>query len=499
MVTQTIPASKIVNMSPGVVAAGGSALDFTGVILTTNTRVPIGMVYSFGSTTDVAAFFGGGSAEAALAAVYFTGPDDGDLTPAALFFAQYPQAAVAGYVQGGAGLTLAQVQAIVSGTLAVTVDGTLKTSSALNLSSATSLSNAASLIQAAFTTPGFTVTYDSTAGAFIITSGTTGAASSIAVTTGANATALKLTAATGAVTSPGAIAAVPGTFMDALVALTQDFLSFTYAFEPNTADCLAFAAWTSGKKNRYIHSCWDTDVNNTSQAPTTTVLAQIIAAGYSGTIVTYAPVNGASAGVFVLSFFASLDFTKLEGRKTLAFRSQAGLLPDVTSGTVYDQLMANGLNFYGAYSSANNARNIFYPGSISGKFLWADSYANQVWLNDALQVALIDLLTSVGSVPFNASGDALVAAACNDPITAAVNFGAIRAGITLSAAQKAETAALAGTDISSILQTQGWYLKPGVSTASPATRQARGPVTPTLWYTDGQSVQSINFTSLEVL
>lgn len=76
-------------------------------------------------------------------------------------------------------------------------------------------------------------------------------------------------------------------------------------------------------------------------------------------------------------------------------------------------------------------------GFISGPFLWADSYINQIWLNNALQLALMVLLQSTYSIPYNRQGYALIEAACLDLISAALLFGAIRSGITLSASQRA--------------------------------------------------------------
>ena len=86
-----------------------------------------------------------------------------------------------------------------------------------------------------------TVTYDSIASAFVITSGSTGATSTIAFpTTNALATGLLLTAATGAVLSQGALAATPNAFMTNLVTITQNFATFSTNFEPNTASKEAF-------------------------------------------------------------------------------------------------------------------------------------------------------------------------------------------------------------------------------------------------------------------
>lgn len=496
MVAQSIPASAVVNVTPGVVSAGGTALDLSGLILTSSTRPPIGTVLEFANPDDVTTYFGGGSTESALATVYFLGFDGSDVKPGALLFAQYNEAAVSGYVRGGPGITLAAVNSITSGTLAVTVDGVLKTSSALNLSASASFSAAATTITAAFTTPGFVVSYDSTAGAFVITSSTTGATSTIAVTTGANATTLKLTAATAAVTSPGAAAVVPADFLDALVVTTQNFASFTTSFELSTTNGLAVAAWVNAQSNRYAFEAWDTDANNAVAGSTTILKYLIDAAGYSGTSVTYAPVNGALIGAFVISFGACLNTSAEDGRADLGNRKQTGLPADVVSSTVYNTVIANNVDCYGQFGTANDTFLFYRKGRISGDFLWYDSYINQIWLNNSLQLAGMTLLSEVKSIPYNAAGDALIMGGLADPIDNAVIFGAIRSGVELSAAQKTVINNSAGLNISDILQTRGWYLQ--IVRATAQERAARSPRQVKLWYTDGQSVQGLNINSLEV-
>lgn len=492
----SIPASQIVSVNPGVISAGGSQLDMIGLLLTQNTRIPIGTVATFTDAASVATYFGSGTTEALAAASYFLGYDNSSVKPAALKMAQYPYAAVAGYVRGGSGITLAQVQAITSGTLTIIADGVSKTSSALNMSAAASLSAAATTITAAFTAPGFAMTYDSVSGAFVVTSSTTGVASTVSITTGSVATALLLTTATGAVTSPGSNAAAPGAFMDGIVATTQDFVSITTTWETSSNDGLAFAAWVNGKNSRYRFVLYDTDGAVITASDTTSVGYLIKTAGYSGTVLVYAPVNTYLAAAFWLSIPACNDYEALNGRATTAFKSQAGLSPDVTNATYMTNLIANGYNSYGAYGTANDLFVFAYPGSITGKFLWDDSYVDQVWLNNALQLAGMTLLTSVKSIPYNAQGRALIAAAMSDPIKAAVNYGAIRSGVALSALQVAEINAAAGVDAATTVQNRGWYLQ--VSAASAIVRAARGSPPVTLWYSDGQSVQKIALNSLEV-
>ncbi len=638
-----IPASQIVNVNPGVISAGGTGLDLSGLLLTDSTRVPIGQVLSFPTAAAVGAYFGLSSVEYAEAVIYFGGFANSLTKPGAMLFAQYPTNArgVPAYLRGGslASMTLAQLQAIPNGTISVTINGSVKTSGTINLSAVASFSAAATAIQTAlaafdavvtgaiatnttmavtasitdtimtvtavgggtivngaiiagtgvtagtmvqkqlsgttggvgtylvsvaqsvastaitgsygvmtvsavssgvlgigqvvsgtgvtvgttitqfgtgtggvgtyFVTPSQTassttlscgpelVTYDSTAAAFVITGGTSGPASTIGFASGAMATSLKLTQATGAVTSQGAAQGVPATNMAAVIQQTQNFASFTTTFDPITDDKVAFAAWADGEDERFMYVMWTTAIANTLAPPNNaaTAAARIIAAGYSGTFLLYEPINTYKSA-FVMGAVAAIDFERLNGRTTLAFRSQSGLTPDVTDGTIAAQLEANGLNFYGLYATSADQFGFLYPGSVTGPYLWADSYVNQIWLNSAFQDALMTLLTQSRSIPYNDAGYTMIAAALADPINDALNFGAIRPGVTLSAAQISEVNGAAGIEIAPTLQTRGWYLQ--ISDASPAVRAARQSPPCTFWYTDGQSVQRISLASLEV-
>ena len=496
----SIPANQIVNIVPGVISAGGSALDLTGLMLSTAARVPIGSVLSFPSATAVSTYFGSSSTEAALAAVYFNGFDNSTVKPGAMLIAQYPIAAVGGFLRGASlsSMTLTQLKAL-SGTLIVTVAGTLFTSAAINLTSATSFSNAATLIQAGFTAPTFTVTYDSISGGFLFQVTATGGASTMTYATGTLATSLALTAATGASLSQGAAVAVPGTFMAIITALTTNWASFFTAFDPDAGSGntlkQAFAAWNGAQSNRYVYVAWDTDVTPTLSTAATTSLGYILGqSGTSGTIPLYAP--DATKSSFVCGMFASTAFAQLEGRATLAFKTQGGLTADVTDATVAANLIANGYNYYGSYATANQAFTFLYPGSVTGLFKWADSYINQVWLNNALQLALMTLLTQLKSVPYNATGYALIEAACMDPINQAINFGAIRKGVALSSLQAAQVNNAAGLTIDATITAKGFYLQVLAPTAQ--VRAARGTPNCTLWYADGGSVQKITLASLEI-
>ncbi len=503
----TIPASAIVQVTPSVLAAGGRALDIIGLLLTTSARVPIDVVQAFSNQTDVADYFGDESTEAALAAIYFNGYDKSYIKPAKITFAQYNTASVAAWLRGGqiSTLTLAQLKAIPTGALTVEVNGSGYTAALVDLSTATSFSNAAQIIQTAFGSgvcPSvFSVGYDSVAGAFTLTTTLTGSGATIDYAeTNALATNLMLTAAEGAVTSQGAAPQTPEAFMTNVAQITQNWATFMTCWDPDSegdnTNKLLFMQWTARQNNRYAYICWDTDDAPKTISPAPTSLGYLAQQSeYSGTCLMYAPT--ASYAAFICGAAASIDFTRHNARITFAFKSQSGMTPDVLSQSEADNLIANGYNFYGAYSTANDLFIFMYPGSVTGDFKWLDSYINQIWLNAQFQLAFMVLLTNAPSIPYNHEGYSLIEAAAADVINQGLNFGAFRAGVTLSQAQAAEVNNAAGVDIATVLNQRGWYFQ--VADANPQVRQQRGSPPCTFWYMDGQSVQKINLASIELM
>ena len=84
-----------------------------------------------------------------------------------------------------------------------------------------------------------------------------------------------------------------------------------------------------------------------------------------------------------------------------------------------------------------------------------------------------------------------------DPITSALNFGAIRSGISMSASQKAQVNQAAGLDVSTTIEQQGYYLQildPGAQ-----VRGNRGTPVINFWYTDGGAVQKITVASIDIM
>lgn len=505
----TIPASDIVTVNPGVVGTGGNPLALNGVILSKSAYLPVGGVQTFASADSVKSFFGPASDEYAVAQTYFLGYDNSTMKPGTLIFAPYVDTARAAWLQSGSlsGMTLAQLQAL-TGVITVTMNGTIKTSSSINLSAASSFSNAATIIAAAFTA-GPAVTWDAVKSVFVFTSSTTGAASTMTFATGTLSAGLLLTSATGALLSQGADADTPATAMDMVKSKTQNWVDFTTMWEPDDANKTLFAIWTNAQNQRYAYIVWDTNAQAIINGSTTAFGVLAKTAGYDGVVC----ISGDSAAaiaqgttlaalarntaVFALGAVASIDFSRTNGRITGAFKSQPGMLATVTDQQKAANLLANGYSFYGAYATANDQFIFFYNGQMTGKWKWLDTFVDQVYLNSQFQLAIMSLLTTVPSIPYNEQGYGLIRAAMLDPIAQALNFGAIRTGISLSNQQKAVINQAAGRDVSNDLTQQGYYLQildPGAQ-----VRGLRGTPVVNFWYTDGGAVQKVTVASIDVL
>lgn len=496
----SIPASALVSVQPSVISAGGSPLSLNAIFLTQDTSVPIGTVKAFPSLLAVQNWFGANSVEAGRAAKYFNSFIGADQIPGTLYFAQFNTSAVAGYLRGGslAGVSLATLQAL-SGTFTLSLDGVSTVTAAIDLSSATSFSNAAALIQTGLQagTPNntATVTYDSLRSAFVVTSSTTGASSTVTVAAvGSLATGLKLTAAAGATVSPGAITAVPATLMTSIVNQLQNWFTFTNVLEPIDSIKLAFAAWVNTQNATYKYVQSDSSATPT-EGPAAASFG-VLTSTYTGVVAIYDP-SGGDIAAFECGVTASINSGEPNGRITFAFKSQAGLTPSVTDETSAQNLIANFYNFYGSYATAAQQFEFYQPGQISGAWLWDDSYTDQRILNSALQLSLLELLANVKSIPYNNAGYSLIRAACADPINSSINFGSIVSGVILSAAQIAEVNQAAGQKIDSFLFSFGYYLQ--IRDPGSVVRGQRGSPIITLWYVDGESVQKINLSSIDIL
>ena len=276
--------------------------------------------------------------------------------------------------------------------------------------------------------------------------------------------------------------------MNNLISVSTNWATFTHCFDPDNGsgfvNKLAFAAWNNSQNNRFMYVPFDPDVTPLTENPDSACFSAAVAgASISGTSIQSEPLGDQNLCAFVCGAVASINFNQIGGRVSFAYKKQTGLAPGVTTSAAAINLggnpqvtgdRGNGYNYYGAISTANQGFIDYQRGFVSGPFLWIDTYVNQIALNAQLQLDLMVLQEQSNSIPFNSAGDSSVEAALAATIQQFIAFGAIVAGVTLSASQIAQANAQAGgLNIGPTLQNQGWYLY--LTTPSSTVRQGRGP------------------------
>lgn len=382
----------------------------------------------------------------------------------------------------------AVVGANISGTVVAQLSGTPGGVGTYQLSSTATQS-----AEAVTVTATAAVSWDSQRSAFVITSPTTGAASTLdSYATGTLAASLRLASGTSAVLSQGAAIATPTAVLDDVVNQTQNWVFFMSIAAMTTDENVAFAAWANASNQRYGFVGWEETAEPT-EGPAPTSFGALTASN-EGRVALWSPVDKAA---FICATTASINFAETNGRITYAYKSQAGLAPDVVDATVAANLLANGYNFYGAYATANDQFQFLQNGQISGTWKWIDSFVNQVKLTSDLQLSILYGLSRTKSVPYVTRGYDLIRSWVLDPINRFINFGGIVAGVTLSASQRAQiTAATNNPTVADVLQSRGWYLE--ILDADPTVRANRGSPPMRLWYMDGGSIQKINLAAINV-
>lgn len=494
----TIPLSKDFSITPNVVTPAGSAVDANGLILTDNELVPVGKVASYFTAADVAAMMGSTSREYLAAQRYFSGYDNSSVIPGELLFTRIVTGDTSGHLLSGSlkGTQLSTLQEVPDGTLTITVDGELLTSSTISLSSATSFSDIADKLKTGMGATKVSVEWLPLANRFIIRSATTGASSSVSyATSGPISNALLLTQDAAAIVSPGAVATSMTDTMNNVVNVNQNWVLFSSVVDLTDAQKTLLCAWASASKNRFGYVLHDTANLGTIANNQNCFVQKVVAAnGYENIFPVYGSYQYAAA---VLAFAASINFSRTNGRISFKFRGFSGLVPNVSDMATAQALKSNGYNFYGSYGLNKTLRQYASDGAITGKFAWLDTFISQVWINANLVSAFANLFTNDQSYSFNSAGYAAVSAAVIDVVEQAINFGAIQRGVALDQAQIRIVNNTVGKDISATLFSQGWFLYIPTQTGSARLeRDLQGVI---FYYVDGGLIQSINMSSTAIL
>ncbi len=499
-----IPASHIVNVLPRVIDGGSQNLELNGLLLSENPIISAStMVLGFPTARAVGDYFGINSAEYEAAVTYFTGYDNKFAAPREFFIARRVDAPIAGWLRSARNAhTLEQYKAITDGGMVITINNTAVTVASIDFSAATSFSDVAATLQTALmaeSSPGAVVTFSSLNNAFTITSGTTGVTSEVgyaaAPVAGTDLAAfMGLREQDGAVLSPGMDTMNVNEQMDAIRRVTENWVSFTTAWEADAAEMLEWAAWANDNYG-WLYVAYTTAPTTVSPDSTIDPASVLANSENDHTCIIYGPLDYAC---FIMGIVASIAWTRVNGAITAAFKRQAGLAPWVVDEATAAVLESKNCNYVGNFATRNAEFVFLYPGCLSDSdYRFIDPYVNSIWLNNRLQVSLMDGLTTTGRPPYNVTGYTMVRGWMRQPVNEALVNGVIEPGVSLSEIQKSELFNEAGLDISDNLWTDGYYIQ--VLDPGPSVRAERGSPIVSLWYTYGGAIQKIEVASTAVL
>jgi hypothetical protein len=331
---------------------------------------------------------------------------------------------------GTASTTLTDYTAITDGGFDININGVNRTIADLNFSGAANIAAVAALVQTALNTAlaGTTCVY--TDGAFLITSPTTGVASTIGYavtpTTGGPSVditgLLELKAADGALAVQGIAAESITDGLNATKLVDPDFYGLTltaFATEQNIKDA---AAWTQTQVCLFAYTT--SDANAKSAVATSDLGYFFKNLGYSRTMGQYSTTNPYAA-VSLLARELIVDFDQPNSTITLKFKQEPGVAAEALTTTEASALQTKNLNYY-----VDRGGFLMIEEGVVANGRFVDEVHGLDWLQNALQVAIFGkLATQPTKIPLTDAGAAILVLEAKKVFRKAVNNGLIAPGV----------------------------------------------------------------------
>lgn len=460
----TISINRYVDIVSGVIGAQVVPdREFVGLRFTNDPRVPFGSVVTV-DRDGAAELFGNAADETVFANQYFAYISPAPASQArSLRFAPWVDADRPARIYGGRSTaTLTQLQAVVAGTLPLTLAGITVNITGLTFAAAASFADVASALQAtiraADADPHWataTVTYDAPSGAFLFVSGDSGAATISIGAAGVGDVAgllgwrLPLT-----ILSPGADAEQP---LDALTNaenVTDSFGSFSYGQTITLDQAIAVAQYTAALnvKYQFYHVVTFANYNAAFAALAQLASTGLILNGIAGEYKESLP----------MAIFAAIDYNRRNATVNFMYRQGPFVNEnDVTDDTTADLLDAARVNYYGTTSKAGAKLAFFQRGYLCGGAtapLDMNVHANEQWLKSALQSDFLSAQLALNKIQASDDGRAQILALLQGRIDQAKRNGTISVGKELTVLQQIAVTQLSGDpDAWRDVQTNGYW------------------------------------------
>lgn len=420
----------------------------------------------YSDSDGVAADFGTTSPEYKAAELFFSQSPQ----PSLLYVGRWAQSAVAGLLRGAI-LTptqraLANFTAVTAGSMKISVDGSVKTLTAVNLSGVTNLNGVASAVNAVLT--GATVAWDATNSRFVVTSATTGASSTVSVatphTSGTDISSLLgLTAALSATPVDGMAPESLLACVQSLANMSNDWYGLlTAASGVVTADHLAVAAYIESASPSRIYGVTTQDTATLDATQSSDVASQLEDLNFKRTFTQYSSSSPyAAASLYGRAF--TVDFQGNTTTITLKFKQELGVVAEVLTASQAAALKAKNCNVFVEYS---NDTAIIQEGVMANGYFFDEVHGTD-WLQNDVQTAVFNALyTSATKTPQTDGGVTQIMTTIESRLGQAVTNGLVAPGVwNASGFGQLKT----GQTLS-----KGYYVyAPPVATQSQADREAR--------------------------
>lgn len=337
--------------------------------------------------------------------------------------------------------------------------------------------------------------YNSALKAFILTTEATGAEARIGFASpvegeeapGTDLSALLgLTDEAGAVLSPGSAALAEGENLDAIAAVTGNFVTFTTLWEvTDIEEAKAYSAWAD-RDDDFIYVHWTNDAKLLNQLTASDTVPGKLKDAYNCTMCVYG--GNFLIAAFVEAYGASIKWDAEQGMKVIFGKAAGGIPATVVSQSQAEALDAVNVSYMGQFATRNDSFVFANRGHLtSDVYGFIDVLLGSIWFRAKTQRSIMDGFASVNRVPYNPRGFSLIDAWLSDPINAAKRVGVIDTGVKLSESQKAQLMQECGEDIADALFSAGyWY---SIEAPEANVRANRGSPAMALYYSYAGSVQ----------
>jgi len=472
-----LPVSSVVKVQVNLGPVSAQAQSLSNLLILGSSGIidTVQRVRSYSTLTAVAADFGTSVPEYLAAVEWFNQTPQ----PGLLLIGQWvsPAAYPSGTFGALKGSTISSNvsawQAITTGSFVATVGSTVYDISGLNFSTVTNLNGVASIIQAALIAAGLSTaifTWNSVYSQFTFNAGiqsniafltALGSGVDISGLLGMKSTSSGAYQIPFLATSESAVSCVA--LFDSLFG--QKWYS-AFIIAGTDSDHLAVAAFIEGTNTKHAYAVNSQEAGIITSTDTSNIAYQLKQLGYTKTSVQYSS-NSLYAAVAYQAKALIVDWTANNSTITLAFKQEAGIIPENLTETQYSALVANNANVFVEYD--NNTAIIQTGVQSSGDY--TDTIYGADWLAITIQNNVYNTLyTSPTKIPQTDPGNHILYSSIVQVLDQGVDNSFLAPGTW--------TQTGFGTLSQGDYLPKGYYVyQPPVSSQSDSTRATRVSVT----------------------